>query len=86
MTTYHCSIDGCKFTTHSALGVRSHSRKHKRQYRDITGEYPDDYDEVREVVGGKVYGDGDLIQHRSQDSEPVGEQIKLQDALNSADA
>lgn len=33
------------------LGLSSHARKHRREYRETFGSWPADYDQVREKLG-----------------------------------
>lgn len=32
-------------------GLTMHSKKHRREFKEIFGRQPDDYDEVRELLG-----------------------------------
>jgi len=49
MTERECSIDGCKFTTHSPIGSPTHARKHRNEFEDLVGREPKDFDEVRRL-------------------------------------
>lgn len=48
-----CSICGQKLDPNPLSGP-AHARKHKNQFRDFTGRYPEDYDEVREFFEKQI--------------------------------
>jgi len=35
----------------SGLGIKQHSKRHRREFRDLVGREPEDYQEVVEVLG-----------------------------------
>jgi hypothetical protein len=48
-----CSICGQKLDPNPLSGP-AHARKHKNQFRDLTGRFPDDYEEVREFFEEEI--------------------------------
>lgn len=64
------------------MGIQSHARKHKRQYHELTGERHDDYDEVKELLAGRVGPDGDPRTRGSVMRDPLGNQATLLEAVN----
>lgn len=49
METVECTVCGDDVGLGPAgLGLKIHSKKHRREFRELTGREPRDYDEVRE--------------------------------------
>lgn len=53
MEKVECSVCGEEVGRGPAgLGLKQHSGRHKREFRELTGREPDSYDEVREFFAG----------------------------------
>lgn len=77
MTDYNCRVPGCEFSTTTKVGIQAHARKHKRQYREVTGDQHDDYDDVKDLLAGRVGPDGDLRSSGQVTRDPPGDQATL---------
>jgi hypothetical protein len=83
VTEYNCRVPGCEFTSHARRDIPSQARKHKRQYRDLEGERHDNYDDVKELLAGRVGGNGDLLSCTDRECDASGDQLTLTDAVEN---
>jgi hypothetical protein len=51
------------------MGMAKHSGMHKREFREAFGREPEDYDEVRDALGGDPPGDATSLTDFSPSTE-----------------